>query len=85
MLLHAGLHDLSLLADLPNTHFAFRPTTNDPLAIACACQTRASVDMRIVDHVHQPTRLRQECADLTVIPPAHDTLAVVHETDCETL
>ena len=77
--LERGLHDLGLLPDFPHPHFSFVPSGDDLLAVSGRGDGGHSVDVRVVDHVHQFPRLRVKGPDLPVIPPAQNRLSVTHK------
>lgn len=85
MFLHRRLHVLGLAADAPDADFAFHASRDDLVAVARACDGGDSVDVGVVDDVHELAGLRIEGSDLAVAPARDDGLAVSHESDAVAL
>lgn len=81
MLLETGLHLLGALVDLPDSNLALVASADDPLTVAGAGQGSHSVDVSVIDLVHQLARLRVEGSDLPIRPAAQNRFAISHESD----
>lgn len=85
MLFHGTFHNLSLSADPPNADLTLLATRDDLLVVRGGANGSDAVVVGIVDGIEQFTRLRQESANLTIVPAGENGLAVVGEEDAVAL
>ena len=81
VLLERGLHDLGLVADLPDSDLALHASGDDALAVVGGLERGDSVVVSVVDGIEKLARLWQESPDLSVVPAREDRLSIGHEFD----
>ena len=63
-----SFHDLSLMADLPDSNFTLHTSGNNSLAVIGWHERCNSVVVSVVDGIEEFSRLGQEGSDLTIVP-----------------